>query len=105
MIRSSTIYEVLVAMLIFICVATISFYMLLNIQHTTSQKYDTLKYEGIINAYRINSNYTLDNSIVINIEDELYDKSNDFLLRKYELFSDSEELLYVKFELIPIDVK
>jgi Tfp pilus assembly protein PilV len=105
MIRASTMVEVLIAMLIFISVASISFYIILNVQNSSNIKYDVLKYENYINTYKLNEVSTLDKAISVKVEDELYPYSNEFILRKYSLISDKNEVIYVKHELIEINVE
>jgi type II secretory pathway component PulJ len=103
MIRASTLYEVLIAMLLFISVATISFYMLLNVQNSYDVKYDVLKYENVINNYKKYPEHGIDKSIFIDERVELYNRSTEFILKSYVVISDKGEELYVKKELILLE--
>jgi hypothetical protein len=103
MIRASTLYEVLIAMLLFISVATISFYMLLNVQNSYDVKYDVLKYENVINNYKQHPEHGIDKSIFIDERVELYNRSTEFILKSYVVISDKGEELYVKKELILLE--
>ncbi len=103
MIRASTIYEVLIAMLLFISVATISFYMLFNVQNSINVKYDVLKYENLIHTYKQHPELLLDKAVMVDVREEIYHKSDEFILKTYSVLSDRGEVLFVSRELIPIN--
>jgi Tfp pilus assembly protein PilV len=101
MIKASTIYEVLIAMLLFISVATVSFYMLFNVQNSFNAKYDVLKYENIINVYKQQREIANDHAYTVEEREEIYNKSGEFILKTYSVLSDKGEILFVSKELIP----
>jgi hypothetical protein len=101
MIRASTIYEVLIAMLLFISVATVSFYMLFNVQNSFNAKFDVLKYEYIVQKYKQQPEIIIDKAYTIEEHEEIYNKSDEFILKTYTVLSEKGDILFVSRELIP----
>lgn len=101
MIRASTIYEVLIAMLLFISVATVSFYMLFNVRNSFNTKFDVLKYENIINIYKQKQEIAIDKAYTVEVREEIYNKSGEFILKTYSVLSEKGEVLFESRELIP----
>lgn len=89
---ANTIYEVIIALLIFSIVASISFFTIYKIAENLDRK-NTLKYENIIAEYKINK---LGDVV---LETSIYPYSDKFLLNKYIIFNNKGDTLYVKHEL------
>lgn len=102
MIKASTLYEVLIAMLLFVSVALTSFYIIVNVQSSSHNNASFLKFEPILNNYKINGEKTLDKAMVIKVSDHVSPHTNIFFCRKYQIESSKGEILYIKEELVKL---
>lgn len=101
-ISASTIYEILIAMLIFMSVVFISFYVLYQVNANYEQR-NYLKYENLVEEYK--QGKTSENNTAWNIEEEmkLYPLSAKFIWKQYRVVASTGDLLFVKNELVLIE--
>lgn len=89
---ASTIYEVIIALVIFIVVSSISFFTLFKIAETVERN-NSLKYENLITEFKQNQTGE------VLVEKAIYVYSDKFVWNKYILLSSTGDTLYVKNEL------
>lgn len=89
---ASTIYEVIIALVIFVIVSSISFFTIFKIAVNIDRK-NTLKYENMVTEFKQNK------SDDVVVEKAIYLYSNKFIWNKYIVLSSSGDTLYVKNEL------
>lgn len=100
-IKASTIYEVLVAMLIFMTVIFVSFYMMYQL-NANYERSNYLKYDRIIEEYKLDKAQV--SSMDWNVEEELkiYPLSSKILWKQFKVLASDGEVLYIKNELVLI---
>ncbi len=101
-IKASTIYEVLIAMLIFMSVVFVSFYMLYQL-NSNYERNNYLKYENLIEEYKQNREQAKDMDWNVEEEIKLYPYSTKLLWRQYRVMASSGDILFVKNELVLIE--
>jgi|694.fasta_scaffold05090_16 hypothetical protein len=101
-IKASTIYEVLIAMLIFMSVVFVSFYML-YVLNSNYERNNYLKFENLIEQYKHHNEQA--NVMDWNVEEEIkvYPLSTKVLWKQYKVLANTGEVLFVKNELVLIE--
>lgn len=89
---ASTIYEVIIALVIFMIVSSISFFTIFKIAENLDRK-NSLKFENMITEFKQNEV----GDVVV--EKAIYLYSDKFLWNKYVVLSNKGDTLYVKNEL------
>ncbi len=101
-IKASTIYEVLIAMLIFMSVIFVSFYMLYQL-NANYERSNYLKYENLIVEYKHTKEQPLGIEWKVEEEMKLYPISSNLIWRQYKVINSAGEVLFLKNELEEIN--
>lgn len=97
-IKASTIYEVLIAMLIFMSVVFVLFYMLYQL-NANYERSNYIKYENIIVEYKYTKAQPIDMQWKVEEEMKLYPISANLIWKQYRVVNSAGEVLYLKNEL------
>lgn len=97
-IKASTIYEVLIAMLIFMSVVFVSFYMLYQL-NANYERSNYLKYENLIEEYKYTKEQPIGMEWKVEEEMKLYPISSNLIWKQYKVVNSVGEVLFLKNEL------
>ena len=101
-IKASTIYEVLIAMLIFMSVVFVSFYML-YVLNSNYERNNYLKFENLIEQYKHHNEQANVMDWNVEVEIKIYPLSTKVLWRQYKVLANTGGVLFVKNELVLIE--